>query len=94
MAVSVRSVVADVAVKKRGLAGRTQLHIGEPIREYASEIFGSRAVAVDDDREYAAGEMARIFPTRLQFFGTGRIFSVGGGGIWIATVGANHPIQH
>jgi hypothetical protein len=45
------------------MTGADQAHVGEPVAQDAAQRFGAGGVAVDNHREHAAGEMARVVPT-------------------------------
>src|SRR5207244_1708960 len=58
--------VADIAVELGEAARRDQLHVGQPVGQGPAHALGADGIAVNDEAEMTAGEMARIRPA-LQF---------------------------
>jgi hypothetical protein len=54
--------IADEAVELGKPPGRDEVHVAQPVRDAVTDVLGALDVAVNDDREQPAGEVAGIVP--------------------------------
>ena len=91
----IRLPVADIAVEFGARAGGRQLHETQPVRDRAPHVLGALDVAVNDDREQPAGQMARIIPAvEFDLLGLLRVLALRQRRIGVAAVGTDQPVHH
>ena len=95
MAGGVRLVIADPCVDGGAGACLDHAQIGKPVAQDAPQIFRAGGITVRQHREGASREVLRIIPAfEFQRLGEQRVFTLGGGGVGVAAIGAYQPVDH